>query len=102
MDQNRVCTEYWKSRPLMQFPQNPQSEENSGNLIPRTPISNNGEASKSHTFPAGVDTLLSGLFKKSNPEELHALYNILSNSGPTADRGLVSWLLNEEIHKRPR
>ena len=102
MDRNRVCAEYWKSRPLMQFPQNPQSVENSGNLIPRIPIANDGEASKSHMLPAGVDTVLSGLFKKANPEELHALYNILNNSKPTADQGLVSRLLNEEIHKRPR
>ncbi|XP_057477100.1 putative lysine-specific demethylase JMJ16 [Actinidia eriantha] len=102
MDRNRVCAEYWKSRPLMQFPQNPQSVENIGNLIPRTPIANDGEASKSHMLPAGVDTVLGGLFKKANPEELHALYNILSDSKPTADQGLVSRLLNEEIHKRPR
>ncbi|CAL5363169.1 unnamed protein product [Camellia sinensis] len=101
MDRNQVCTEYWKSRPLMQIPQHPQSQDNGGNLSLRTDTTNNQEASRNHNISAaGVDTILSGLFKKANPEELHALYDVLSDNRPTTDQGLVTRLLNQEIHKR--
>ncbi|KAI8556170.1 hypothetical protein RHMOL_Rhmol05G0231000 [Rhododendron molle] len=93
MDRNQVSTEYWKSRPLMQIPQHPQSEVKSGNHLPQTDIANE---------PHGVDTILRGLFKKANPEELHTLYGILTDNRPATDQGLVTQLLNQEIHKRPR
>ncbi|KAF8388696.1 hypothetical protein HHK36_025376 [Tetracentron sinense] len=50
----------------------------------------------------GVNTILTGLFKKANPEELHLLYSILSNDKPGIDRGLVSRLLNKAIQNFPR
>lgn len=90
MDRNQVSTEYWKSRPLMQIP---QSEVKSGNHLPQTDIANE---------PHGVDTILRGLFKKANPEELHTLYGILTDNRPATDQGLVTQLLDQEIHKRPR
>uniref|UniRef100_A0A5B6Z7D0 Uncharacterized protein n=2 Tax=Davidia involucrata TaxID=16924 RepID=A0A5B6Z7D0_DAVIN len=102
MDRNQVCTDYWKSRPLMQIPQHSQSGDNGSNIFPRSEILNDQEANKGHPLPAGVNTVLSGLFKKANPEELHALYSILSENKPTTDQGLVTRLLNVEIHKRPR
>ncbi|WKA03345.1 hypothetical protein VitviT2T_021460 [Vitis vinifera] len=101
MDRNRVCTEYWNSRPLIA--QHSQLEGSVGNLH-RMPEEQNYQYGQSnHPFPVGVDTILRGLFMKANPEELHSLYSILNdNSRPTGDGGLVTRLLSEEIHKRPR
>lgn len=93
MDRNQVSSEYWKSRPLMQIPQDSQSEVKDANHFPRTDIGNE---------PHGVDTILRGLFKKANPEELHTLYGILTDNGPATEQGLVTQLLNQELHKRPR
>lgn len=96
MDRNRVCTEYWKSRPFMQIPQHSQQpQNNNGNLVP-----NNGDACKGDQLPAGVDTVISGLFKKAIPEELQSLLTILNNNNPSSGRYLVTSLLNEEIHRR--
>ena len=98
MDRNRVCTEYWDSRPYsrpqVQIPQTSQykeSEERNDPGGPGNPL-----------LPIGVDRILRGLFKKANPEELNSLYSILSDNRPTADLGLVNQLLNEEIHNHPR
>ena len=98
MDRNRVCTEYWDSRPYsrpqVQIPQTSQykdSEERNDPGGPGNPL-----------LPVGVDRILRGLFKKANPEELNSLYSILSDNRPTADLGLVNQLLNEEIHNHPR
>lgn len=98
MDRNRVCTEYWDSRPYsrpqVQIPQTSQykdSEERNDPGAPGNPL-----------LPIGVDRILRGLFKKANPEELNSLYSILSDNRPTADLGLVTQLLNEEIHNHPR
>ncbi|KAK2979570.1 hypothetical protein RJ640_016244, partial [Escallonia rubra] len=93
MDRHRVCKGYWESRPFMQIPQHSQ---------PQDSCANDQDNGKGQQFPAGVDSLVSGLFKKANPEELHALNSILSNNSLTSNRGLVSRLLNEEILKRPR
>ncbi|KAA8539005.1 hypothetical protein F0562_025697 [Nyssa sinensis] len=102
MDQNRVCMEYWKSRPLMQIPQHSHSGDNGGSIFTMSKIPNDHEASKSNPLPAGVDTVLSGLFKKANLEELHALYGILSDNRTTTNQGPVTRLLHEEIHNRQR
>ncbi|XP_052187665.1 putative lysine-specific demethylase JMJ16 [Diospyros lotus] len=103
MDRNRVCTEYWKSRPLMQIPQHPQAEESTGHSLLRSDIANdNREAGKNFALPARVDSVLSSLFKKANPEELHALYDLLRDNRPTSDQSLVNQLLVQEIHNRPR
>lgn len=94
MDRNRVCTEYWDSRPYsrppVQISQPPQRDENvqesSGNRI--NPIG------------GGADSMIRSLFKKATPAELNSLYSILLDNRPTADRNLVTRLLNEEIHSR--
>ncbi|CAL5406930.1 unnamed protein product [Camellia sinensis] len=95
MDQNRVCTEYWKSHPQMQIPQHFQYQENGQKLFLRTNVANVQEASNSQ----GVDAILSGLFEKANPDELHALHNIVSDNMSTADQNLMTRFLNREIQK---
>ncbi|KAK3001060.1 hypothetical protein RJ639_019067, partial [Escallonia herrerae] len=93
MDRHRICKGYWESRPFMQIPQH---------SLPQDGYANKEDNGKSQQFPAGVDSLVSGLFKKANPEELRALNSILSDNSLTSNQGLVSRLLNEEILKRPR
>jgi histone demethylase JARID1 len=93
MDRHRICGEYWQSRPLMQIPE----------LHP----DGNKVAAAVESCSDGVDTIITGLLKKANPEELHALYTILtgnsnSNTGSSDHHSLVTRLLNEEIHNRPR
>ncbi|KAK3200750.1 hypothetical protein Dsin_024165 [Dipteronia sinensis] len=103
MDRNRVCKEYWDSRPYsrpqVQISQPSQSGEN---LHRSSGEQNNQESSGSGILPVGVDTTISGLFKKATPAELNSLYSILIDNRPTADRSLVTRLLNEEINNRPR
>lgn len=104
MDRNRVCSEYWDSRPYsrpqVQIRQKPQSEESSENLNKMTEGRNDQEAPGINLLPTGIDTTLGGLFKKANLEELNSLYMILSDNQQTGGRGLVTRLLNEEIHTR--
>ncbi|XP_004302095.1 PREDICTED: putative lysine-specific demethylase JMJ16 [Fragaria vesca subsp. vesca] len=97
MDRNRVCSEYWDSRPYsrpqVQIPQKAPSEETRENL-------NDQEAAGVSLLSSGVDAILGGLFKKANLEELNSLYSILSDNQQTVGRGLVTRLLNEEIQTR--
>lgn len=103
MDRNRVCSEYWDSRPYsrpqVQIPQTSRSKETSG----RTSEQGSAQgAPDNHQLPSGVDTILGGLFKKANVEELNSLYRILNDNQLTVGRDLVTRLLNEEINNRPR
>ncbi|KAL5768137.1 hypothetical protein ACOSQ2_014920 [Xanthoceras sorbifolium] len=103
MDQNRVCTEYWDSRPYSRPQvQISQPSQNGENLHRSSGEQNNQESSGSRLLPVGVDTMIRGLFKKATPAELHSLYSILIDNGATADPSLVTRLLNEEIQNRPR
>ncbi|GAV82986.1 LOW QUALITY PROTEIN: JmjC domain-containing protein/JmjN domain-containing protein/zf-C5HC2 domain-containing protein/FYRN domain-containing protein/FYRC domain-containing protein/CRM1_C domain-containing protein [Cephalotus follicularis] len=106
IDRNRVCTEYWDSRPYsrpqVQIPQHPQPKDNVGNLHMTSDKRNNSDFSGNHVLPDRIDTILKGLFKKANPEELHSLCSILSDNRSPDYQGLVSRLLNEEINSRPR
>ncbi|PIN09991.1 DNA-binding protein jumonji/RBP2/SMCY, contains JmjC domain [Handroanthus impetiginosus] len=99
LDQNRVCSDYWKSRPLMQIPQQTKHVKSNGypNLKPE-PL-NDHETTKSHP---GVEKILKGLFKKANQQELHTLYSLLSNKNSTDEQSLLIRLINEEIHKHPQ
>ncbi|GAA0151899.1 histone modifying enzyme [Lithospermum erythrorhizon] len=97
MDKNRLCTEYWKSRPLMQIPQHSQSAENSTNTSLSSEISNDNRSNES---PNGINMVINGLFKKANPEELHALLGLFNNDLPNTNQGTVSQLLEEEINSR--
>lgn len=84
MDQNRVCSEFWRSKPLMQIAQSSLAVESLKPNI-KSEISND---------PTVADTVLSGLFKKANCEELHALNNLLKPNNLTSNQGLMTRLLN--------
>lgn len=102
LDRNRVCTDYWDSRPYSrpqgQIPQHSQPKEN----IQEKSEEQNNRTPGCNLLPDGVDVILRGLFKKANPEELNSLSRILNDGKPTVDQGLITKLLNEEIHNRPR
>ncbi|XP_057961153.1 putative lysine-specific demethylase JMJ16 [Malania oleifera] len=102
MDRNRVCAEYWKSRPQMQSPQHSQSKDSSESFFLNSKELTDKEACGNQSLAIGVDMILRGLFKKANSEELRSLCSILSGNNATADQGLVTRLLNEEIDKHPR
>ncbi|RID57141.1 hypothetical protein BRARA_F00540 [Brassica rapa] len=84
LDVNRVCTEYWDSRPYsrpqVQFPANPLPRE-----VPRQGL-----------LPAGTNSTLKVLLKKANMEELSSLQQVLSES----NIDLVTELVKEEIQNR--
>jgi histone demethylase JARID1 len=106
LDRNRVCTDYWDSRPYSrpqgQIPQHSQSKANARHSQGTSEDQNNRKVPGSQFLPVEVDTTLGGLFKKASPEELILLSRVLSDNKPTADPGLITQLLNEEIHNRPR
>ena len=99
MDRNRVCCEYWDSRPysrphvhstqLSQSTEMKTTERNHRGVDPRQ---------------AGVDTIvLRGLLKKANIDELNLLYTVLNDSSrATVDQGALTRLLNEEIQSHRR
>lgn len=98
MDQDRICKEYWKSRPLALIPQGSAPGDN---LKPPKPEVDN-EARKRHLLPTGADAILGGLFKKAKSEELQALHSLLNNNPSPSDQGSVARLLSDEIHRRGR
>ncbi|XP_015875570.3 putative lysine-specific demethylase JMJ16 isoform X1 [Ziziphus jujuba] len=108
MDRNRVCSEYWDSRPYsrpqVQIPQTCRSKDSSGNSQAKSEQKDDigGAFQNHHPLPVGTDTVLRGLFKKANLEELHTLYSILHGNSSAAGQRSVTQLLNEEIHTRQR
>lgn len=92
MDRNRVCSEYWESRPF-----HSQSHNKGDHSLINIPNATKVEGS----FTNAV-SIISGLFKKANLEELNAFSSVLSNDGSTSDQQAVTKLLKEEILKRPR
>ncbi|XP_011038513.1 PREDICTED: putative lysine-specific demethylase JMJ16 isoform X1 [Populus euphratica] len=106
LDRNRVCTDYWDSRPYSrpqgQIPQHSKSIVNAGQSQGTHEDQNISKAPGSQLLPVEAHTILRGLFKKASPEELIALSGILSGNMPTANPGLIAQLLNEEICHRPR
>ena len=104
MDRNRVCMEYWDSRPYsraqVQILQHSQLPDNGGNLLRTSGGQNNAGSPWNNCLPGGVDTILRGLFKKANSEELHSLCSILSNQRAPMDVDLVTRLLNEDRDSR--
>ncbi|KAM6577114.1 hypothetical protein CsatB_028951 [Cannabis sativa] len=104
MDRNRVCSEYWDSRPYsrpqIQIPQACRSKEASGRMQEQG--SDQGVPPGNHLLPIGMDTIVEGLLKKANLEELNSLYKMLNDNQNTASIGLMTRLLNEEINNRPR
>lgn len=96
LDVNRVCTEYWDtrpySRPQVQFPANPLPREASTSVRP----SALQKAPGHRLLPAGTKSALKVLLKKANMEELSSLEQVLSES----NTDLVNELVKEEIQKR--
>ncbi|KAK1421161.1 hypothetical protein QVD17_23298 [Tagetes erecta] len=96
MDRNRLCTDYWESRPF-----HAQSHNNGDNSLkiqePNTP-----NATQNNNLTTLTDNIISGLFKKANLEELNTFLNVLSNDNSTRDQQVVTKLLNDEILKRTR
>uniref|UniRef100_A0A1J3IFB5 Putative lysine-specific demethylase JMJ16 n=1 Tax=Noccaea caerulescens TaxID=107243 RepID=A0A1J3IFB5_NOCCA len=99
LDVNRVCTEYWDSRPYsrpqIQFPANPLPREASTSVRP-SEVRSLQKASGHHLLPAGTKSALKVLLKKANMEELSSLEQVLSES----NTDLVNELVKEEIQKR--
>lgn len=88
MDQNRVCTEYWRSKALVQIPIQSQSVENSTNFTSKP------STQKNHT---GVERILNGLFEKANQPELQLLYSLLENKKSMEEQRLLDRLLDERL-----
>ncbi|XP_076897466.1 putative lysine-specific demethylase JMJ16 [Bidens hawaiensis] len=84
MDTNRVCTDYWESRP---FHSQSHNKEDTTLKIQEPNIAS--------------DSIISGLFKKASLEELNAFLSVLNNEGSTSSQQEVAKLLNDEILKRP-
>lgn len=108
MDRNRVCSEYWDSRPYsrpqVQIPQTLRSNNARGNLQVASEERSEKGASQSqiHGLATGIEPILRSLLKKANVEELNSLYSVLNDNGSTGCLALVTQLLGEEIHGRPR
>lgn len=99
LDRNRVCGEYWDSRPYSRpHVQSPQPSHT-------TEISRNMQTEKNNGVDprlAGVDIVLRGLLKKANLEELNSLYTLLNDNRPADDQSVLPRLLNEEIQSHRR
>ncbi|PKI41359.1 putative lysine-specific demethylase JMJ16 [Punica granatum] len=103
LDRNRVCTNYWDSRPYsrpqVQIPR-PDHAQNI-NITDNT-FQDNLKETRDNVLPGEANSVLKGLLKKADLEELRALHSILMQNSSSIDRSLVAKLLTEEILKRPR
>lgn len=104
MDHGRVCREYWKSRPRADVPQHFQSGSSTSDPkhtvmeVPENDITKN--PSPQANVGVGVNTVLSGLFKKANLEELYSFHSMLSSDEWSSNQGILIQLLDEEIQKQ--
>ncbi|CAN7057357.1 unnamed protein product [Brassica oleracea var. botrytis] len=100
IDVNRVCTEYWESRPYsrpqVQFPANALLLREANTSIQSSDVRNLQKAPRQRLLPAGAKSNLKVLLKKANMEELSSLQEVLSES----NIDLVTELVKEEIQKR--
>ncbi|CAH8357896.1 unnamed protein product [Eruca vesicaria subsp. sativa] len=100
LDVNRVCTEYWDSRPYsrpqVQFPANTLLREANTSIIQSSDVRNLQIVPGQRLLPAGTNSILKVLLKKANMEELSSLQEVLSES----NIDLMSELVKEEIQKR--
>ncbi|KAJ0237762.1 putative lysine-specific demethylase JMJ16 [Hirschfeldia incana] len=98
LDVNRVCTEYWDSRPYsrpqVQFPANPLPIEANTSIQSSSDVRNLQKAPGQ--LPAGTNSTLKVLLKKANMEELSLLQQVLSES----NTDLVTELVKEELQNR--
>ncbi|CAN6895155.1 unnamed protein product [Brassica oleracea] len=100
LDVNRVCIEYWESRPYsrpqVQFPANALLLREANTSIQSSDVRNLQKAPRQRLLPAGAKSNLKVLLKKANMEELSSLQEVLSES----NIDLVTELVKEEIQKR--
>ncbi|RID52253.1 hypothetical protein BRARA_H02865 [Brassica rapa] len=100
LDVNRVCTEYWDSRPYsrpqVQFPANALLLREANTSIQSSDVRSLQKAPRQRLLPAGTKSNLKVLLKKANMEELSSLQEVLSES----NIDLVTELVKEEIQKR--
>ncbi|KAF8116176.1 hypothetical protein N665_0020s0035 [Sinapis alba] len=98
LDVNRVCTEYWDSRPYsrpqVQFPANPLHREANTSIQSSSDVRNLQKSPGQ--FPAGTNSTLKVLLKKANMEELSSLQQVISES----NIDLVTELVKEELQNR--
>ncbi|XP_051121315.1 putative lysine-specific demethylase JMJ16 [Andrographis paniculata] len=95
MDPNRICTEYWKPRPLMKIPEQPKA----AHVNLKCDAASDQEVGKSD---ARIGGMLDSLFKKASREELGTLYSLIySGKNSTRDESLLTRLLKEKINERP-
>ncbi|OAP18082.1 PKDM7D [Arabidopsis thaliana] len=98
LDVNRVCTDYWDSRPYsrpqVQFPANPLLRE--ANTSGRSNVGNLQLNPGHHISPTGINSILKVLFKKASMEELSSLQEVLSET----NSDMVTELVKEEIQNR--
>ncbi|XP_010934317.1 putative lysine-specific demethylase JMJ16 [Elaeis guineensis] len=83
IDPNRVCSEYWRSRPE----------------VPAPLIASNSTMDRTPGLKEVTTDALRGLFKKANPEELHTLHSVLSNDKQNSKQEIIE-ILHEEIESR--
>ncbi|KAK1409754.1 hypothetical protein QVD17_36283 [Tagetes erecta] len=96
VDRDRVCTEYWESHPIH------SASHNKGDNLLKILEPNIPDATKNTSSTTVSDTIISGLLKKANLEELNAFLSVLSNDGSTSGQQAVTKLINGEIVKRLR
>lgn len=90
MDQDHVCSEYWRSKTSCATP-SLHLTSGSAEMVLRNP-----------DYPTSrYDSLLSGLFKKANSEELKTLRHLLSDDKQESRTKLIE-LVDAEIKRRPK
>lgn len=84
LDRHRVCKEYWESRPRD---------------VCRDPSIKTQDAAQ-NSLTVESHTIISGMFKKANLDELNMFTSVLTNNDSTCYQSRVMILLKEEIAKR--
>ncbi|KAK4757033.1 hypothetical protein SAY87_007160 [Trapa incisa] len=103
MDRNRICTNYWESRPYSRL-QVQIPHQNCTQNIERTDINSQGtlRQTQDNASPEEANSIVRGLLKKADMEELRSLHSILTQSSSTLDLTMLVKLLTEEMLKRPQ
>ncbi|XP_030460644.1 putative lysine-specific demethylase JMJ16 isoform X1 [Syzygium oleosum] len=105
LDQNRICIDYWASRPYsrpqVQVPHYSSSMDTGENVNRTNKEASSPDATGNHVKPVEVETALKGLFGKADLQELRSLYTIINQNKSILNQDLLTTLLSDEILKRP-
>lgn len=105
LDQNRICIDYWASRPYsrpqVQVPHYSSSMDTGENVNRTNKEASSPDATRNHVKPVEVETALKGLFGKADLQELRSLYTIINQNRSILNQDLLTTLLSDEILKRP-